>query len=469
MSGIRLFFEANEPIIQFTYGLAFFAMGLAIALQSRSSSRLELARSLAWLAAFGITHSLFEWGELFSPVHEAYLSATGIERLHQGHLFLLAVSFTCLFEFGVSLLRPVHSKQWLHSLTLATLIGYVGFALILLPAHYDDPHHWHDVADALARYLIGFPGGLLAAYGLREQAFRHIAPLEAPHIVATLRISGIALFLYAIFAGLIPPFIPFFPGNWLNTQTFEAVLGIPVVVFLSFIGLALAISMIRALEIFDVEMEYRLERMELQQIQAAERARLARELHDRTIQTAYSASLIVDSARKLTDPESQMYSRLERAVTALNELIHDLRRNLGELSSTAQIGSLVTALEKIAEDPRYRSLINIHLNASLPEDKQLSSARAEHVLAIIREALSNVIRHANARQVEITARVENGCLMISIEDDGQGLGSLREAGFGVRNMHERARLLGCDLEIANRQPKGTRVLLQIPLSEPSNG
>jgi hypothetical protein len=58
MSVIRSFFELNQPIIQFGYGLTFFVMGLAIALQSRRSSRQELACSLAWLAAFGILEGL---------------------------------------------------------------------------------------------------------------------------------------------------------------------------------------------------------------------------------------------------------------------------------------------------------------------------------------------------------------------------------------------------------------------------
>ncbi|MEW6239383.1 MAG: hypothetical protein AB1564_01050, partial [Chloroflexota bacterium] len=59
------FFEINHQLILFVYGLVFFVLGLAIILQTRRSSRLELARSLRWLAAFGITHGFHEWGDLF--------------------------------------------------------------------------------------------------------------------------------------------------------------------------------------------------------------------------------------------------------------------------------------------------------------------------------------------------------------------------------------------------------------------
>ena len=61
MAFIRTLFEINRQIILFGYGLVFFVLGLAIALQSRRYSRLELARSLAWLAAFGLAHGLYEW------------------------------------------------------------------------------------------------------------------------------------------------------------------------------------------------------------------------------------------------------------------------------------------------------------------------------------------------------------------------------------------------------------------------
>jgi hypothetical protein len=140
MDPIRSFFEINEPIIQFAYGLSFFAIGLAIALQSRRSSRLELARSLAWLAAFGITYSLFEWGELFSPVHEAYLTPKGVEALHGVHLIFLCVSFIFLMEFGVALLRPLGRGEWLHQVTILVLASYLVVMLFILPKIYPDPH-----------------------------------------------------------------------------------------------------------------------------------------------------------------------------------------------------------------------------------------------------------------------------------------------------------------------------------------
>ncbi len=72
---IRNLFVVNHEIIYFIYGLMFFVLGLAIALQSRHSSHLELARSLNWLAAFGFLHGFHEWGDLFIPLQAEYLAS----------------------------------------------------------------------------------------------------------------------------------------------------------------------------------------------------------------------------------------------------------------------------------------------------------------------------------------------------------------------------------------------------------
>lgn len=465
MDNIRNVFELNRSIIQFAYGLSFFVMGLAIALQSRSSSRLELARSLAWLAAFGITHGLYQWGELFSPVQEAYLSAEGIVMLHSMHLLFLSISFACLLEFGVALLLPLGKNRGLEWVTATVLVGVWLLMFFVLRRTTPDMETWHHTSEALSRYLLGFPGALLAAYGLREQTFRHIAPLNAPSIVNTLRGAGIALALYAVFGGLIPPPVAFFPGNLINEDTFQQALGVPPLVFQSLIGVWLAFTMIRALEVFDYEIERRIETVEQQQILSAERERIARDLHDGTIQTIYTAGLLVDSARKLVPADSPAGSRLDKVVAVLDDAIHDLRRSLGELHQTPSAEPLGEALKALAGDPRFRSLVQVSLDIDLPENESLAPARSEHVLAVVREALSNVVRHAYARHVDISAHRSDGRLEISVHDDGVGLPGQPAEGYGLRNMRDRARLLGGELEIASSRNKGTTVSLKIPFKD----
>ena len=397
MSSLQTLFEVNHDIILFIYGLTFFVLGLVIALQSRHYSRLDLARSLSWLAAFGITHGLHEWGDLFIPLQTKYLSDPAVQLLNVVQLMLLAISFACLFEFGVALLQPLGRARWLHGASVGLLlvwsIGIFTIVLQLTP----DLETWHHSANALARYFIGFPGGLLAAYGLRQQTLRRIAPLEVPHIVRMLRIAGIMLGFYAIFGGLIPPPAPFFPASLLNTHTFAQVIGIPPLIFRSLIGLILAITIIRALEVFDVETDRMIEVMEHQQALANERERIARDLHDGVIQKVYTAGLLVGSAEKLVESDSALAHRLEKAQVALNDAIADLRRSLGELQVVHTGRSLEDGLRQLAQDPRFSSLVDISVDIDLPQSEALPPARTEYVLAILQEALSNIVRHARAR------------------------------------------------------------------------
>ena len=466
MDIIRTLVSANHEIIQFAYGLVFFVLGLAIALQSRSYSRLDLARSLSWLSAFGFTHGLFEWGDLFIPIQSAYLSPATIVVLHDFHLLLLALSFTFLFEFGVTLLRPLGRARWLYGMPSVLLAIWIFVVYYPLGRFFPDFETWRNIANALARYFIGLPGGLIAAYGLRQHTFDRIVPLQVPQIVKMLQFAGVMLVLYSFFGGLITPPIPFFPGNLLNSQTLEQVTGATPPVYRSIIGLGLALAIIRALEVFDVETRRMIESMEQQQILAAERDRIARELHDGAIQKVYTAGLLLESAQSIAEKDSlQSKNRLEKAKSVLNEAINDLRRNLSELRTEAAQEPLQKALKHLAEDPRYHSLVDVSLSIEIPDALSMSPIREDHVLAIVNEALSNAVRHAKARHVNIAARYEFGRLYLTIIDDGTGLPKDLEMGYGLRNMHDRARLLGGGIDIRTLNGKGTKVSLDVPWEE----
>jgi signal transduction histidine kinase len=464
MISLHEFFQLNRELILFVYGLGFFILGFAIILQARQSSRLDLARSLQWLAAFGITHAFNEWGDLFIPIQAGYLSQVALRALNVLQLILLAVSFACLFEFGVAVLNPSGRARWLHSLAGGLLLGWTFLVFFFLLPLVPDKLVWHDTANALARYLIGFPGGMLAAYGLRLHTLQRIKPINVPSIVRNLQIAGISLGIYALLGGLIPPPVPFFPGSLLNTESFEQIVGVPAVVFRSLISLIIAVAVIRALEVFDLETERRIEALEQGQIIKAEHERLARELHDGAIQKVYTAGLLVESTARLAQPESELSSRLGRAIVVLNDAVADLRRNLTELQAEAQPSAepLSGLLKSLAQDPHYNTLVNISLELDLPEAGALSPIRSGHVLAICNEALANIVRHARARNVKMIARDLGERLQILIRDDGVGLSPQVRAGYGMRNMRDRARLLNGRLDFSGSPNKGTTMSFEVP-------
>lgn len=459
------FFALNRPLFYFVYGLVFFILGFAIILQTRQSSRLDLARSLRWLAAFGITHGFHEWGDLFIPIQSEYLGPEIMRLLYVLHLVLLAISFAFLFEFGLALLYPGKRAGWFRWITISLVLAWLIALFAIIPSEISDERVWRYPANALARYFIGLPGGLLAAYALRHHTMLRIKPLNVPQIVLTLQVAGISLGIYALLAGLVPPPVNFFPGNVLNRETFSEFFGIQPLVFRSLTGMVIAVALIRALEIFNVETERRIEELEQHQIITAERERLARELHDGAIQKVYTAGLLVESASRLAEPKSEIGARLEKSVTVLNDTIIDLRRNLSELhaGSVPPTESLSTLLQQVAANPHYTSMVQITLDIRVLDHKRLSPIRSSHVFAIVNESLANIVRHAQAQTVEIQARDLGDQLQIEIKDDGIGILPEPKAGYGLRNMRDRTRLLNGNLSFTNS--KGTTVRLTIPWTD----
>jgi signal transduction histidine kinase len=455
------FFQINREIIFFVYGLVFFLLGFAIILQTRQSSRLDLARTLRWLAAFGITHGLYEWGDLFIPIQGEYLSRETMQVLYFIHKILLAVSFACLFEFGIAVQPSSKRARGFHWSSVIIFTVWVFIAFIIIPGNPSDLE-WRRTTNALARYLIGFPGGVLAAYGLRAHTLQLIKPLNVPKIVQMFQIAGVSLGIYAVVGGLVVPPVNFFPGNFINTNTFTEIFGVPPLVLRSIVGMVIAFTVIRALEVFSLETDRRIEQLEQHQIINSEQERLARDLHDGAIQKVYTAGLLVESAARLALPESELDKRLKRAVAALSDSILDLRRNLSELHSHTQavLDPLPELLQGIAENPSYNTMVHISVDINLPEGKYLSHRRAGHLLAIINEAMANTVRHARAQNVTLETHDFGEFLRIQIKDDGIGLPAGVKNGYGLRNMRDRARLLNSTIEFEN--DKGLIVTLEIP-------
>jgi len=458
------FFVVNRDIILFIYGLVFFILGFAIILQTRQSSRLELARSLRWLAVFGITHSFYEWGDLFIPLQGDYLQENVMQALYFFHKILLALSFLCLFEFGIAVLPGNRRTHWIHWETIIVLLVWILTAFILFPGNPLDLE-WRRNANAFARYIIGFPGGVIAAYGLRAHTLQRIAPLNVPKIVRMFQVAGISLGLYAFLGGLIPPPVNFFPGNIVNTQTFTSYFGAPPMVFRSLVGTIIAFTIIRALEIFDLETERRIEHLEQQQIVNSEHERLARNLHDGAIQKVYTAGLLVESAVKIAEPESEVDRRLRRAMAALSDSIVDLRRNLSDLHAHTQVNqeSIPALLQKIADDPNYNSMVHITVSSKLSVEKYISDRRTGHLIAIVNEIMANAVRHAQAHNLHIDAADLGEMLYVGIKDDGIGLPPEVQNGYGLRNIRDRTRLLNGKINFKNN--KGLMITLEIPWNE----
>jgi len=461
---LREWLTTNRPLILFAYGQVFFVLGLAIVLHSRRRSRLSLARDLPWLAGFGILHGLNEWGDLFLPIQKQFISPPVFDLLSAFQLVLLAASFACLFQFGVELLRPLSPPwRWLRGLPFLLfmfwLIGPFWAGLVII----HDTATWNATANTLARYLLCAPGGFLSGYALLKQVRNQIRPLGLQPIERMLHLAAGALAAYGFFGGVIVPPLAVFPANWINTDTFSQALIFPPAIFRSLTGLILAVSIIRALEVFDVEMERLIFRMEEEQMAAQARERMARDLHDGALQQVYAAGLLAQSLSKQA-PEP-FVPALERLVLTINQSIEQLRAFLRQGETEIQGIELIPALEKIIDDARR--ILPIETHWETPAPPILNAEQISHLTAFTREALSNAIRHAETDSIEVRLECSNEHLRLIVHDFGRGLPETAEAGFGLRNMRDRARLLGAELRFESAPGKGTTVILELPVEEKS--
>ncbi len=451
---------ANRPLIFFIYGLAFFILGLSIALQLRRTSRLNLARSLPWLAGFGFLHGFNEWGDLFLPIQQPFLAPPFYDLLRTIQLILLATSFASLFQFGIELMRPLPNHwRWIRFVPCLTLfIWFLGpFWLGLV--FVQDNAIWQNITNTLARYLLCVPGSFLSSYALFRQGRKQIRPLQIKHIERMLGLSAGALLAYGVLGGMIVPQSPFFPANLINVNSFEAIFILPPPVFRSATGLLLAITIIRALEVFEVETQRLVLQMEENLVISNERERIARDLHDGALQQIYAAGLLAQSLRKQAD--GALAENLDRLIIVINQGIEQLRRFLSQGQIEVQTVELIPALELIFDDTRR--FIQIETHWDTPSSPSLIPEQINHLTAFTREAVSNAIRHAHSDRLEVRLECQEEHLKLTIRDFGQGLPQYPEMGYGLRNMRDRARLLGGELAIESSPQKGTTVTLEIPV------
>lgn len=221
----------------------------------------------------------------------------------------------------------------------------------------------------------------------------------------------------------------------------------------------LALSIISALEVFEVETDRLIEQMEQAQIVTIERERIGRDLHDGALQRVYAAGLLATSLRKKTD--GPLADGLDRLMTTLNAAIVDLRHYMTDLRANSVTSDLAVVLSALVEETRRASGMDVRWSETsappLPPD------RVTHLSAFTREALSNAVRHAEAHTIEVRLDQTNGQLRLIVQDDGRGFSDQAPRGYGLRNMRDRARLLGGEIDIASRPGHGTTVTLTIPL------
>ncbi|MGP3974490.1 GAF domain-containing protein [Streptomyces sp. 8N114] len=219
-----------------------------------------------------------------------------------------------------------------------------------------------------------------------------------------------------------------------------------------------------------------------------DRDRIARDLHDLAIQRLFATGMTLQSAGRLIE-RTEAAERVNRAVDDLDETIKIIRSTIFALRTSGEGAadpgtSLRRTLAKAVSDAAERLGFLPSLRMEGPVDTNVPVEAAEQVGAVLAEALSNIVRHARARRVDVTLQV-GATISLTVVDDGVGLddavvsGAASHSG-GLANMRSRAELLGGTLTVtpgpgtdsASGTGPGTRIVWEVPLphdGEPARG
>jgi signal transduction histidine kinase len=471
---LREFWMTNDVVVHFVHGQVFLLLGVAMGLQFFQRSRLELARALPWLAAFGVLEAVATWGNSFIPLQRTVMSADVIRNLQFLQLLVHLLSYAALLGFGLRLNEPRLPAWTAPTVSLVVVLVLTSLISINRVVAEGVDAIPNATVEAVLRYILCLPAALLVAFGLRQQAARLIGPLKAPRMVNVLRVAGIGFVVYAFFEGVIVPASGFFPANVLNETVVFNTIGIPIGIWRSLVGAVIAWYMFRSLEAFKIEADRLADALQNQQALNTERERISRDLHDGTLQNIFAAGLMIDDARHALSaadhPENVVHARsqltnvisaLDKTATEIRGYIYDLRRSVaGDEDLSRGMLDIITEFRLRTTVPTDWVVDGCAQFDSTPEFRH-------HMYQIAREALSNISRHSSATHAQVELRYEDcegdnaRSVRLRISDNGRGALDSARAGRGLLNMRERAALLQGNFSIRSEQGKGTVVELHV--------
>ncbi|MCU1399903.1 MAG: putative signal transduction histidine kinase [Acidimicrobiales bacterium] len=195
-----------------------------------------------------------------------------------------------------------------------------------------------------------------------------------------------------------------------------------------------------------------------------ERERIARDLHDDVIQRLFATGLSLQAAAQMVK-EPVAVERIMRAVDDLDTSIRQVRSTIFELHHRfSGLPSLRSDILDVCTEATRALGFEPRCEIGGPIDSTVSEAMHGHILLCLREALSNVARHANATRVDVSVTSEGNVLTLRVEDDGTGYShDSTRSSSGLANMRTRAAALGGSFTINGQPGGGTLVVWEAPV------
>ena len=470
-------------VIYFFYGLAFFSMGLLVAMEGGRSTDARLRMALRPLAGFGLVHAAHEWLSMF--VAMGHIDKDLLAVISFFSLTLLAFSFLSLAAFGAYLVLGSEST-WRVSLIIPLALEAIWvFGLVSFKGQYF-PNDLPAIADVWTRYSIAIPAGLLAAAGLvvQQRAFRRAGLVRFGRDSLW---ASIAFGWYSLVGQLFtaPSLLP--PSTFLNSDFFLTIFGFPIQLLRAITAIFAAVFVIRFLRAFQVESDHKIAELQKARLhearqreelraelfrkvvaaQESERQRIARDLHDETGQSLTAIGMGLrglsdeTNEKKRHDTLGQLQSLTSDSLRELQRIISDLRpAHLDDLGLSATLRWYASRIHELTS-----ILVRVDIDGDEPE---LDDAVKITIFRIVQESLNNVIKHSHATHVNIKIDYRQKEARIMVRDNGMGFdmdsvqSRIGRVSLGLAGMEERAMLMGGEVQIHSRPHYGTEVEARIP-------
>jgi len=483
------FFSNRITHIYFVYGLAFFILGGAVALEVGRAEPARFNRMMRPLAFFGLVHGTHEWMEMFILIGQDAYGFQPSVGFEVARLVILAVSFTALLVFGLQAVPKFQGLKFVELFIGLPILLLYGLAMVglgwwqnwqILP--------WFAASDALARYSLAIPGAIITALVLL--AMRKPLIAEKKHSFANILVLGaLAFLLYGMVGQIFIKPSPLFPSSVINAALFQDWFGIPIQLFRATMACLAAVAVVRSLRSFEVNRR---------QILAATRQRVVDEVERRD-------AMRQEFLRRIVDAQEQERSRIARELhdelgQMLTGLAIGLRGTQTSLDNPRLLRQQLRQLEEMAGQAlgNMRHLVN-ELRPALLDDMGLSAALRHHIknfqsfsgivttltmgknyhrlpenvetilFRIIQEALTNVARHAQAQNAWVDLNCDNETAVLSVKDDGLGfypqpiLNGKSDRGVGLMGIQERVNLVAGELYLESEPGAGTTLTVRVPL------
>ncbi len=225
----------------------------------------------------------------------------------------------------------------------------------------------------------------------------------------------------------------------------------------------------------DITERKRMEEMLLQRerdLSAAlqERERISQDLHDGILQSLYAVGLGLETCKPLIRQQPEhvaepFLTTLDQAIGQLNQVMGEVRNFIAGLEShLMQGGDFPTALRTMVQTMCGASSANCRVRIDDAAGRHISTEHALHIINIVREGLSNALRHSHATRITVSLRQLIGSVRLAITDNGIGFNprSVLGVGHGLANMAARAQKIGGLFAVRAEPNKGTRILLDLP-------